>query len=107
MLIAQSVERASLVLFEGHTVYAVNEGNGRIRSEVAHALYIKRPPFSIVWSWDNNVIHISLRSEKNGFDVSRIAKKYGGGGHTQAAGFLLPASKPFPWKSVKISLKRV
>lgn len=32
----------------------------------------------------------SLRSEKNGLDVSEIAKDFGGGGHKHAAGFSLP-----------------
>jgi nanoRNase/pAp phosphatase (c-di-AMP/oligoRNAs hydrolase) len=33
----------------------------------------------------------SLRS--NGFDVSAIAKQYGGGGHRKAAGFKIPLSQ--------------
>lgn len=36
---------------------------------------------------------ISLRTRKEGVDVAAIAKKYGGGGHTQAAGFNLPKDK--------------
>lgn len=32
----------------------------------------------------------SLRSQKNALDVSEIARMYGGGGHTHAAGFTLP-----------------
>ena len=34
--------------------------------------------------------HFSLRSAKDGFDVSEIAKQYGGGGHKHAAGFRMP-----------------
>ena len=34
----------------------------------------------------------SLRSDKNGLDVSEIAAKYGGGGHFHAAGFKVAKS---------------
>jgi nanoRNase/pAp phosphatase (c-di-AMP/oligoRNAs hydrolase) len=30
---------------------------------------------------------ISLRSRKGGFDVAKLAEKYGGGGHQSAASF--------------------
>ena len=36
----------------------------------------------------DNIVKCSLRS--NGFDVSEIAKKYGGGGHKTAAAFYMP-----------------
>lgn len=36
----------------------------------------------------------SLRSRKGGFDVSEVAKKFGGGGHAAAAGFSIPAFLP-------------
>ena len=32
----------------------------------------------------------SLRSAEGGYDVSEIAKAYGGGGHKNAAGFTMP-----------------
>lgn len=36
----------------------------------------------------------SLRSVATGMDVSEIAKKFGGGGHTRAAGFTVPRDHP-------------
>ena len=33
----------------------------------------------------------SLRSRRDGVDVSQIAATYGGGGHRGAAGFLMPS----------------
>jgi len=36
----------------------------------------------------------SLRSAEDGIDVSAIAKIYGGGGHTKAAGFAVPRDHP-------------
>lgn len=35
----------------------------------------------------------SLRSKKGGFDVSEVARHYGGGGHKEASGFLVPFSR--------------
>jgi nanoRNase/pAp phosphatase (c-di-AMP/oligoRNAs hydrolase) len=32
----------------------------------------------------------SLRSKDTGMDVSEIAKRFGGGGHARAAGFMMP-----------------
>ena len=97
ILIGKSVVNAYLIRFGGHTVYAVNEATEGIRSEVAHRLYAKRPPFSVVWSREKNEYHISIRST-GVFDCARLAKKYGGGGHKVAAGFSWPAHKPLPWK---------
>ena len=47
----------------------------------------KDAPFSIVYHDDQNGMrHYSLRS-RGDYDVSEIAVRYGGGGHTAAAGF--------------------
>ncbi len=40
----------------------------------------------IAWTWNGNRYDISIYTTSN-IDVSEIAKKYGGGGHKQAAGF--------------------
>ncbi len=105
-LIGQSTQKAYLVKFAGHTVYAVNEATQSIRSEVAHLLYKKKPPFSIVWSLEGDMISVSLRSDGK-FDVSKLAQKYGGGGHPVASGFTFPAKNPFPWHIVKTTQKGV
>ncbi len=57
-------------------------------SEVGHELLERNPdaPFVASFTIFKDQIMWSLRSRK-GFDVSAIAKKYGGGGHAQAAGF--------------------
>lgn len=66
-------------------------------SELGHLLAAKQPPFSIIWSNLGDKIHVSLRGAGK-IDVGKISKKYGGGGHFNAAGFSWPASKPLPWK---------
>lgn len=48
------------------------------------------PPFAACY-WDTAEGRVfSLRSRDGGADVSEIAKRYGGGGHKNAAGFRLP-----------------
>lgn len=68
-------------------------------SEAAHALLKMNPaaPFAaaIVRSFDG--VTYSLRSEDHRADVSEIARRYGGGGHRNAAGFRWPdQSAPLP-----------
>lgn len=57
-------------------------------SEVGHALLEKYPDAKFVAAFTvfKEQVMWSLRS-RPGFDVSAVAKKYGGGGHAQAAGF--------------------
>ena len=74
---------AESVKFCGHLVRAVN--SPFIHSEIGHALAKSHGKFGIVWSKKYGKIIVSLRSI-GGFDVSRLAARYGGGGHTKAAG---------------------
>ena len=48
--------------------------------------------FAMIWYYDHNDknIKVSLRSFHETIDVSEVAKKFGGGGHKKAAGFILP-----------------
>lgn len=57
-------------------------------SEIGHAICQKYPqcPFSITYYDDREIRRWSLRSIGN-FDVSEVARKMGGGGHKNAAGF--------------------
>lgn len=41
----------------------------------------------LVFGWRNRQWNISMYSDKEGVDVSKIAVKYGGGGHAGASGF--------------------
>ncbi len=86
--------------FEGYSVYAVNAPDF-IKGLVANRLADEYPPFAIAWVQEKDNIFVSLRSGSNDFDVSEIAKKYGGGGHKAAAGFSFPAGQPFPWRIIK------
>jgi len=82
------MRNADEVTLGGYTVPAVN--SCVLPSELGHALAPEHP-FAAVWYEivrDGEAqIRVSLRSNKNGVDVSEVAKRYGGGGHKHAAGF--------------------
>lgn len=88
------------VVFEGHRSFAVN--SPVFESEIGHHIYDKKGMLAIVWSYKTKhgkpKLKVSLRSDKS-IDVSKIALKYGGGGHKSAAGFILEKSIDFPWKT--------
>lgn len=86
---------AELVSFEGHTVYAVNAPR-EVRSELGHMLAEKTNSFSMIFTYEKGYWKCSMRSVKD-FDVSVLATKYGGGGHKNAAAFMVPTSFPLPF----------
>lgn len=68
-------------------------------SDVAHELLQRNPeaPFAAAWfKRGDGLFQASLRSEDHRVDVSEIAKKHGGGGHRNAAGFQVPSVKDSP-----------
>lgn len=79
----------------GHRVPVVNVPY-HYASDTAHAMLQKFPdaPFTACWfRRGDGMIQYSLRSEDSRLDVSEIAKKFGGGGHRNAAGYQLVASE--------------
>lgn len=97
-IIESAVERATLVRFEGYKALAAN--SAILESEIGHSLAKKLPPLGIVWRQKKEQINVSLRSGGK-IDVSKLAAKYGGGGHKNAAGFAFKAERKSPWKIVK------
>ena len=89
---------AASVNFDGHKTLAVN--SSRWFSEIGHALVEKKPPMAVIWKQVGAEFIISLRSNGK-LDVSKIAKKFGGGGHKAAAAFSRPVKDGFPWKIIK------
>ena len=96
-LIRRQLRLAYPVDFLGYKTLAVN--THALHSETAHELLLKQPPLAIVWYEVGKGRRISLRSNGK-VDVSKIAKKFGGGGHKRAAGFWWPVNKKFPWKII-------
>lgn len=62
-------------------------------SEAGNILVKKSNTFGMTWMLsDEGCAHVSLRSIGE-FDVSKIARNYGGGGHRNASGFKVPFEK--------------
>lgn len=104
--VANICKFARLVEFEGHPVYAVNSIT--YRSEVGNVLANKPEcSFAFVYRYDIDHLEwfISLRGDsENKIDLSKIAQKYGGGGHPNACGFAYKGPinnilKPVPQKT--------
>lgn len=62
-----------------------------LKSEIGHKIFTEYPllDFSSCYSIGNNSTAISLRSTNDRMDVSKIATKFGGGGHRNASGLRL------------------
>jgi oligoribonuclease NrnB/cAMP/cGMP phosphodiesterase (DHH superfamily) len=56
------------------------------QSEMASSL-AEGHPFAAAYYYDGKAFNFSLRSKDDGEDVSKIAAKFGGGGHKNASGF--------------------
>ena len=70
-------------------------------SDVGHELANRSGTFGLLWSLDKDGrCNCSLRSNGN-YDVSAIAKAFGGGGHKNAAGFEVPLSQLLTWLSLR------
>lgn len=86
------VSFAAEVEFAGHKVLAVNATT--LVSEIAGELAKGRPFGLVYFDTAGGKRVYNLRSDKNGVDVSEIAKARGGGGHARAAGFDTPRPGP-------------
>lgn len=95
--VSMYVEIAELISFEGYQVYAVNAPR-EVRSELGHELALKTNSFALIFTYEKGFWKCSLRSVKE-FDVSSIAIKYGGGGHKNAAAFMVATNFPLPFIS--------
>ena len=105
-IINSLVKQAELVKFEKHKVLAVDLPLKKFVSFVGHELCKKVTPFGISWYVKDGDLNVSLRGNGT-IDVSKIAKKFlGGGGHKNAAGFTIPFKGKFPWKLIKEKSKK-
>jgi len=98
-LVAHMMTRKERVLFEGHEVWALNTseyasilGNNLAELNLAE----EQEPIGIVYYHTDNMVKISLRSIGEA-DVAKIANKYGGGGHKNAAGIGVASFDDLPF----------
>lgn len=85
--VSDMAKHARLADFEGYKIPIVNAPFVAISELLGHLA--KTAPFSLGWSQcGDGMYRYSMRSSgPEGVDVADIAKKYGGGGHKNAAGF--------------------
>lgn len=103
-LIAERV----MVEFEGERVPAVQ--SAVLTSQIGERLAANHP-FCLIWHDRDGRRYFSMRSRAEGTDVGSIAARYGGGGHTHAAGFSVPmesgeASPLAPVRQQKVKSKK-
>jgi len=98
-LIGKAIEVAEEVKFMGKRALVANFVLS-LNSEIGDAMRKKGFPLGIIWQKKGDKIVVSLRST-NKVDSSKIAAKFGGGGHKKAASFRLPVNQKFPWKRIK------
>lgn len=68
-----------------------------LTSDVGHELANQSGTFGLLWSITKDG-HCACSLRSNGdYDVSAIAKKFGGGGHKNAAGFEVPIKTLLGW----------
>ncbi|MEK7503033.1 MAG: DHHA1 domain-containing protein [Patescibacteria group bacterium] len=96
--VQEAVKDANLVNFCGYKTLASN--SRMLVDYIGAALVKKFPPIGIIWSERGGKIVVSLRSNGK-VDVSKLAVKFGGGGHKKSAAFRLEASTKLPWKIIK------
>jgi nanoRNase/pAp phosphatase (c-di-AMP/oligoRNAs hydrolase) len=84
-IVEQHVRQAAEVRLVGHQVYMVNATV--LFSEIAGRLAQGRAFGVCYFDRSDGKRQWSLRSDEQGVDVSKIARKFGGGGHRNAAGF--------------------
>jgi len=87
-LVEQAKKHAHTRVVAGYAVPVVN-ASMFMSSEVAGEL-AEGHPFAAVYAETATDVIWSLRSREGGVDVSEIAKRFGGGGHKNAAGFTVP-----------------
>lgn len=80
------------ITIDGQEVYAVN-APWAWASEIAGQLAETHPPYGVCYYDRDGARTFSLRS-RGDFDVAEVAKKFGGGGHKNAAGFRLDCISP-------------
>lgn len=86
LVIEKSCKRAVRKRLRGYDVLVTNSAHWI--SEIGTRL-ASECDFALVWFWNHSVGHakVSLRSQHPDIDCGTIAKRFGGGGHAEIAGF--------------------
>ena len=83
--IDSQIEYAKVIEWEGYKVYALNSTT--LSSEIGNRLCDEKiVDFAMIYRFSDGELRFSLRG-KDKVDLSKLCKKYGGGGHFNASGF--------------------
>ncbi len=96
-IISKIVNKAEKVNFDGKEAWAVN--SPIFNSEVGDILVNDKNTIGLMWSYRDGEIKTGIRSKDTLADVSKIAQKFGGGGHRNAGGFSVSQKIKLPWKT--------
>ncbi len=102
-VITKLTEIKERVMFEGHEVWALNFG-GHYKSILGNILAEQNSEnggvaLGIIYNHANGKVNISLRS-KGDVDVAKLAEKYGGGGHKNAARIQVATFNELPFSFI-------
>lgn len=98
-LVKKALKDAEEVKLLGNRALAVNFTLA-LNSEIGDAIREKGYPLGIIWQRKGDKLIVSIRSAGS-VDSSKIAARFGGGGHKRAAAFRFQTKEKFPWKSIK------
>ena len=98
-IVDKLIEGAEVTEIEGHKGLAVNCPSV-FANDVGEALAVKCKTFGITWHQVKGEVKCSLRSSRHhgNFDVAALAECFNGGGHRNAAGFVMSAPQADPDK---------
>lgn len=89
---SRRMQRSFAATFEGLRALA-HIGDGGGSNAFASVWSPERYDLMLSVLWSGTAWVVSLYTDHPGMDLTPLAKKYGGGGHAQACGFVLPADK--------------
>lgn len=92
--VEEDKKKAFPVSLAGHIVPGMNAT--RNISELGETL-ARNQPFAVLWEMTDTFMRFSLRSDRNGEDVAKVAEMYGGGGHPSASGFQMEYADFLEW----------
>lgn len=96
-----ALRKAKKVSFEGYTcLFGTSHPMKSIKSHIGHLLAEALPPISLTVTAHPNGYGVSIRGDGS-VNVAEIASRFGGNGHHNAAGFLIPNTGPFPWTLIE------
>lgn len=100
ILARYAADHAKTIDFEGYRVkFATTHPFKPMKSLVGNILAREHGPFALVVSAHPNGYGVSIRGDGS-VDLTKIAQKFGGNGHHDSSGFLIPNNTPVPWTLV-------